>query len=123
MKCALYDRMPNEAVINCCTIKYIVVISEPKQCTHITHLHKSSILVSLMPETAELTSHHLEQVAMTPMEVVPDKAEPDEKVLPKLSSSPARYNGASVWKNGGDIRSHKERDSGKLVRTPRDRAE
>jgi replication-associated recombination protein RarA len=27
-----------------------------------------------------------------------------EKVLPKLSSSLARYIGASVWKNGGDIR-------------------
>jgi hypothetical protein len=40
------------------------------------------------------------------MEVVPDKAEPDEKVLPKLSSSPARYNGASVGKNWGVIRSH-----------------
>ena len=27
-----------------------------------------------------------------------------EKVLPKLSSSLARYIGANVWKNGGDIR-------------------
>jgi hypothetical protein len=27
-----------------------------------------------------------------------------EKVLLKLSSSLARYIGASVWKNGGDIR-------------------
>jgi hypothetical protein len=27
-----------------------------------------------------------------------------EKVLPKLSSSLARYIGATVWKNGGDIR-------------------
>jgi hypothetical protein len=52
----------------CCTTKYIVIItSEPKQCTHIAHLHKSSILVSLMPESAELAWHHLEQVAITPM--------------------------------------------------------
>jgi hypothetical protein len=27
-----------------------------------------------------------------------------EKVLPKLSSSLARYIGATVWKNAGDIR-------------------
>ena len=27
-----------------------------------------------------------------------------EKVLPKLSFSLARYIGANVWKNGGDIR-------------------
>jgi replication-associated recombination protein RarA len=37
-----------------------------------------------------------------------------EKVLPKLSSSLARYIGASVWKNGGDIRD--VISIGKLVR-------
>jgi hypothetical protein len=37
-----------------------------------------------------------------------------EKVLPKLSSSLARYIGANVWKNGGDIR--EVISIGKLVR-------
>ncbi|MGB8937872.1 MAG: hypothetical protein WCC17_22510 [Candidatus Nitrosopolaris sp.] len=37
-----------------------------------------------------------------------------EKVLPKLSSSLTRYIGASVWKNGGDIRD--VISIGKLVR-------
>jgi hypothetical protein len=37
-----------------------------------------------------------------------------EKVLPKLSSSLARYIGASVWKNGGDMRD--VISIGKLVR-------
>jgi hypothetical protein len=37
-----------------------------------------------------------------------------EKVLPKLSSSIARYIGANVWKNGGDIRD--VISIGKLVR-------
>jgi hypothetical protein len=37
-----------------------------------------------------------------------------EKVLPKLSSSLARYIGASVWKNGRDIRD--VISIGKLVR-------
>jgi hypothetical protein len=37
-----------------------------------------------------------------------------EKVLPKLSSNLARYIGASVWKNGGDIRG--VISIGKLVR-------
>ena len=49
------------------TTKYIVITtSEPKQCTHIAHLHKSSILISLMSESAELTDH-LEQVAISHM--------------------------------------------------------
>jgi MoxR-like ATPase len=34
-----------------------------------------------------------------------------EKVLPKLSFSLARYIGASVWKNGGDIRGDIDRGS------------
>jgi hypothetical protein len=37
-----------------------------------------------------------------------------EKVLPKLSSRLTRYIGASVWKNGGDIRD--VISIGKLVR-------
>jgi hypothetical protein len=37
-----------------------------------------------------------------------------EKVLPKLSSSLARYIGAIVWKNGGDMRD--VISIGKLVR-------
>jgi hypothetical protein len=37
-----------------------------------------------------------------------------EKVLPKLSSSLARYIGVNVWKNGGDIRD--VISIGKLVR-------
>jgi hypothetical protein len=37
-----------------------------------------------------------------------------EKVLPKLSSSLARYIGASVWQNGGNIRD--VISIGKLVR-------
>jgi hypothetical protein len=37
-----------------------------------------------------------------------------EKVLPKLSSSLARYIGTNVWKNGGDIRD--AISIGKLVR-------
>jgi hypothetical protein len=37
-----------------------------------------------------------------------------DKVLPKLSSSLARYIGVSVWKNGGDIRD--VISIGKLVR-------
>jgi len=37
-----------------------------------------------------------------------------EKVLPKLSSSLARYTGAEVWKNGGDIQD--VISIGKLVR-------
>jgi hypothetical protein len=37
-----------------------------------------------------------------------------EKVLPKLSSSLARYIGTNVWKNGGDIRD--VISIGKLVR-------
>jgi hypothetical protein len=36
------------------------------------------------------------------------------KVLPKLSSSLARYIGTNVWKNGGDIRNVVS--IGKLVR-------
>jgi hypothetical protein len=37
-----------------------------------------------------------------------------EKVLPKLSSTLARYIGTNVWKNGGDIRD--VLSVGKLIR-------
>lgn len=90
-------------VINGCTTKYIVIIiPEPKQCTQITHLHKSSILVSLMPESAELTWHHLEQVAITPMEIVPDKVELEEhQVFVKTEDRLLAYIAAAATIAGG----------------------
>jgi hypothetical protein len=55
------------SIINCCTTYIVIITSEPKQCTHITRMNKSSILVSLRPESAELISRHLDHVAITPM--------------------------------------------------------
>ncbi|MGA9149533.1 MAG: hypothetical protein WBZ36_03065 [Candidatus Nitrosopolaris sp.] len=55
-----------------------------------------------MPETAELTWHHQEQVAMTPMEVVPDKMELEEhQVSVKTEDRLLAYVAAAATITGG----------------------
>jgi hypothetical protein len=55
-----------------------------------------------MPESAELTWHHLEQVAITPMEVVPGKAELEEdQVSVKTEDRLLAYIAAAATIAGG----------------------
>jgi hypothetical protein len=55
-----------------------------------------------MPESAELTWHHLEQVAITPMEVLPDKVELEEhQVSVKTEDRLLAYIAAAATIAGG----------------------